>query len=204
MFPLIPKLLLFCFLISNVQIKFPQSIQIITNDTTLTLSREWIAGVLSNLPRLEPDYAIVAYHASETEVFTKIRIPQTLTRTRVIENILYYFLSIEKNEDRCTETLLIYPLFVSVLQQPFIIAKYENGGRFLIQFKKWKSVPVPEEPTLFEKKVYNYILQQTFKECLSLDSIPDAVFLNTAQNFDVDIGSVRQIFRKVYLWKINQ
>ena len=205
MFILAPKIaVIVSLLFFQLKLHLPPALQIVTNDSTLSFSPEWISGVLSNLPHRKPDYAIVAFYTSEKVCYTKLRIPQTASRTQVIENVLLYYFLIKKEEDRCSEILLIYPYFVPVTRPPYVTAKYNTGGQIIIEFKQWTKVPVPPEPTRQEMIIYNFILQKYFERCSTMDTVPDEIFSAASQNFSLSKEKIKAIYQKVFLWKKQQ
>jgi len=202
MIGLIAKSVLSVFLFSlQLQLHMPPVLQIVTNDSTLSFSPEWITGVLSNLPHRKPDYAIVAFYTSENICYTKLRMPQTATRTRVIENILLYYLMMDNEEDRCSEILLIYPYFVPVTQPPFISVSYQTGGQIIVKFNRWQTVPVPAEPSRLEMEIYNFILQKYFEKFSTMDTIPEEIFKAAGIKFSLPVTKIKAIYQKVFLWK---
>ncbi len=185
----------------QLQLHMPPALQITTNDSTLSFSKEWLAGILSNLPHRQPQYAIVAFYASQNVCYTKLRIPQTANRTQVIENIILYYLLMQKEEDRCSEILLIYPYFVPVTQHPFVTARYLKGGQIVIHFNQWETVQPPPEPSPKEKQIYNFILQKYFEHSSTMDVIPDSLFQIAARRFSLSTAKIKTIYQNVFLWQ---
>lgn len=186
---------------AQLTIRIPENIHFITNDPELQFTQARRDTMFKHVLSGDIDYRIVGLHFDEDKVFTKIRLPQTLDRYAVIEQILIYYGLLRTEDDRKEETLLIYPFFIPVDKtHPAVQCKYNGRGEFVIDFNSWETVPVPDEPAFIEKKIYNDILEQTFTRSQKIDSIKDEVFESVANTYDLDPGQVETIYQKVLLW----
>lgn len=185
---------------AQLQLHLPKNIRISTNDSSLSnifLSDSLIDKVMHR----ELSYSIVGSYFDGNEVFTKIRLPQTYSRFQIIEQIILYYNLFDSEQKRMLEHLLIYPLFVSLSEKPYISCFYKGGGKFDVYFHKWNTVPVPPEPSTIEKEIYNQILDRTFSQPQSMNSIPKEFFREVANKNQINVKMVIEIYQKVLLWQ---
>ncbi len=186
---------------AQLTIRIPENIHFITNDPELEFTQARKDSMFKHVLSGDIKYRIVGLHFDDDKVFTKIRLPQTLDRYAVIEQILIYYGLLKSEDDRKEETLLIYPFFVPVDKAyPAVQCKYNGRGEFIIDFKSWETVPIPDEPSFIEKKIYNDILEKTFTRSQRIDSIKDEVFESVAKTYDLDYEQIEAIYQKVLLW----
>lgn len=189
---------------AQLEATIPDHIFITTNDSSLTFQPKWLESLHANLYKTRLLYSIVAYHANGEEYSAKLRLPQTLTKTQVIEQVILYYCLLRDHRRRERETVLIYPFFVDVADTPRVVCACKKGGQFYFQFYDWKTVARPPEPSKAEKLIFNEILSGLFEDTQNMESIPDGVFERVGNRNKLEVDSVKSIYRKVHLWQNSE
>jgi len=197
-------LLIFCSQIrAQLPVRLPNDIRIISNDSTLIIDKPWIDTLVSHAKKPNFAHSISAYHVDDDtkKVFTKIRLPQTFSRLKIVECIILYYGMLSSEKERENEFLLIYPYFTAITDSPDVTCKYDSGGRFNIHFYNWETIPRPAEPSKEEKEIFNRVLDASFSVTSSMDKIPGEVFEQIADSSKIEMKKVIEIYRRVFLWQ---
>lgn len=197
---MLPIILFPLCLQAQLDLYIPDKIAITVNDSSLMNDRTWLDSLASLIPHHKLLHSIIGFNTDGNRVTTKIRLPQTLSKKQLVENIVVYYCLFDSDKKRVAEHLLVYPYFVPVDNKPFATCRYGGNGSFIIHINQWPVVRIPVEPDFIEKELYNQVLQEAFRESQNMDSIPDEIFSRVAQKNHLNPDSVVQIYQRVYLW----
>jgi hypothetical protein len=204
----ISSLFIFIFIFSQLlysqpQIELPIEIKLKINESEVPVSSGWMDSLLEDASAGRIYYKIVGAIRSENYVFTHVQIPQILNIGEVLRQIVIYYALLPSEKVRVKEILNIFPYFKSTEGKPAFNIRYISEGEFHIEFDKWESVPIPDQPLPEEKDIYNQIIQSSFSDLQSLGDVPDKVLEEIATKYDLSVERIRTIYQNTILWQIG-
>ena len=131
---------------------------------------------------------------------TKIRIPQVLPLSSVIQQIILYYSILSDEDSKEVEILQIFPYFCPLQIPPAISCVYSTTNGYVISVDSWNPVPVPPAPGPEEKFIYNQVVEKALANPDIIDDIPDEIFQAVARENNRKATEVRSIYEKVQLW----
>jgi len=187
----------------QLESKLPDNIVIIENGLEKVIGKNWHAELTSLIDRADYKYQIVAVRKADNAVVTKIKVPQFLSIEELQKQVILYYSLVEEERIRETETVFIYPYFVSEADTPAIICSFKSPGRYNFSVSQWQQIPFPNEPTLDEKEIFNQILNLGFAETQLFSEISDNIFKTVAQKNKTEVSVIKKIYKKVMLWQLS-
>lgn len=184
--------------------RFPENLHISSNDSSLIFDKSIRESVLDKAEKMYINYTVVGIHYDSDRVISKILVPQTFTKYKVVEQGLLYFCLLNDEKNMRRELLKIYPFFVQFERKPFVTIKYRGNGKFKVNINNWETVALPAKPTVFEAEIYNQVLDKSFSAMQSFETIPAEIFEQVAKLNDLDISVIEEIYQKVLLWQKSQ
>jgi hypothetical protein len=148
-------------------------------------------------------YKIIGASRKESTVITQVQMPQILTLDEVLRQIVLYYTTLPNEDSRENERLNIYPYFEATDADPPLKCQYISEGIYNIDVERWTQIPVPDQPIIEEKDIYNQILQVSFHEVQSFGDISDNVFEKVAIKNKLSVAQVREIYRNTILWQLG-
>jgi len=188
---------------SQLEVKLPESISIVINDSLVQLEESWMDSLISQAMDPELYYKIVTFHSETNRVTTKLKIPQILTQKEMIIQVILYYSLLSDEEDREKEFVLVYPYFSQTNKMPDVSCYYYSGGTFYFTINKWETIASLQKPTPEEIFLFNQILKISFDQVQSMDSIPDDIFSRIVKENNISEEKVRSIYQKVVLWQLK-
>ena len=183
---------------------FFHNLNISINDSVSYPDSAYTKEILIKANDSKINYTISAMAFRNHIAHTKVRIPQTLVRNDVIKQCVLYFYLLENEVDRKREYLEVYPFFMSLNSRPDVIVRYEGDGNLKIRFRKWENIPVPPKPTSVEAEIYNQVIDLSYNQKGVFETVDVKIFKIVADNNDLDVSVVNNIYRKVLLWQKSQ
>jgi hypothetical protein len=201
-------LLIFLFILSSQlkaqpEIKLTSEIQLTVNDSDLPLTHGWNDSMVDVISKVKIYYKIVGVSRIKSTVTTILQIPQILSLNDVYKQIVLYYKLLPDEDSREIEILLIHPYFESTDTEPALKCHYISEGQFIIEFEHWNRVPIPEQPNVEDKDIYNQILQISFNNVQSFGDISDDVFEKVADKNKRSVEQVKEIYQKTILWQLG-
>ena len=195
--------LLYSHVRAQTDIKRAGEIQITVNESELPLTPGWIDTMVNDAAGMKIYYKIVGVSRKNYTVTTLLQIPQILSLKEVYEQIVLYYKLLPDEESRVEENLIILPYFESTDRDPALKCQYLSGGKFIIGFKHWNQVPVPEQPIVEHRDIFNQLLQISFNEVHSFGDISEDVFEKVAKKNNLPVEQVKEIYQKTILWQLG-
>jgi hypothetical protein len=205
---LISSLFIFIFifaqpLYSQLQIELPIEIKLKINDSEVPVSSDWRDSLHADASAGKIYYKIVGATRSENYVLTQVQIPQILNVSEVLRQIVIYYALLPSENIRVKEILNIFPYFKPTKDNPAFKIRYISEGEFHIEFDKWETIPLPDQPLPEEKDIYNQIIQSSFSDLQSLGDVPDRVLEKIAIKYNLSVERIKTIYQNTILWQIG-
>ena len=192
------------FLSGQVEINLPSHLNITLNDSEFLPTETWNDSLIDEAQNGHIRYEIVTTYRNLSAVTTRIRIPQFYSLPEVMRQIVIYYYLLNNESERRNETLYIYPFFTNINSNPAIICDYKADGEFSLIMTEWPAVPVPPQPIPEHKFLYNQLIEADLSELASRDSIPDEIFKRVAEENNISVSRLREIYQLVKLWQLSQ
>jgi hypothetical protein len=189
---------------AQLEINLPKDLNIIVDESDLPLSAGWLDSLSDEALSGKIRYKIVGASSIEGKVTTKIHIPQILSLGEVFRQVVLYYSMINNEHERENETLYVYPYFIFIENTPSLMCRYESEANFYFEINNWDRVPIPPQPTLEEKDVFNQVLQASFNNIQKFSSIDEKIFRKIALQNDLSVARVRQIYQNTILWQLAE
>ena len=183
-------------------VHLPKEVNIIVNENLYDPTESWMDSLLEHSRNLNIKYEIVSTVQSDVYVTTKIRIPQVLSFSAVLQQIVLYYALLGDESSRRREKVLIYPYFTSLKETPAVSCAYNISDGYDIHNAGWETIPVPPEPAPEEKYIHNQIIEKTLENLDIIDDIPEQIYLEVALENDRSVEEVISIFRRIQLWQM--
>ncbi len=181
----------------------PEEIHVFSNDSSLSSDGEWQAKLPQIVSGLKTLHAIAAFHVDGDRVDTKLRLPLTLSPKEVAAHLIRYYSMIGSQQGRQNERVMVYPYFSDIRLTPYVFCRYKEDGMFFVMFRRWETIPVPEEPSLIEKKIYNAVLNSSFASSETFGQIPPLIYERVAKRYELSALQVQEIYRRVFHWHMR-
>ncbi len=189
-------------LIAQPDIQIPKELSISVDQKLFSPSPGWIDTLLDQSEKLAVKYRIVRTVKSAFRVTTKVRIPQVLTLPAVLQQIVLYYALLGDEASRRRETLLIYPYFGSLDDDPAIRCNYTGSGAYQVAANGWHTIPVPAAPGPEEKFIHNRVIERALENPDVIDDIPREIFNEIAQETNRTTEEIIAIYEKIQLWQM--
>ncbi len=184
-------------------IDLPSETQLIVNGSDIPLTSGWIDSLVDDAFAGKICYKIVGASRAEFSVTTQVQLPQILTLNEVYRQIVLYYIMLPDEDIREREFLNIYPYFESTEGEPALRCQYIPEGKYHIEVQRWNQIPVPAQPIIEDREIYNQILQISFHELQSFGDISDNVFEKVAIKNKLPIERIREIYQNTILWQLG-
>jgi hypothetical protein len=202
---MIKWILLFLFLLCPIDaqtiLNFEHPIKISINDSTFNPKTGFIDSLKMYYSQNSFYYHIAGAHRDENNVYTILRIPQTLTFRELLIQIILYYNFLPDNQSRKSERVNIYPFFSEIENPAPIRCRYTENGVFIIKVLYWHVLPIPLPPSPEEKDLYNKLINHANKKSYSMDEIDKSIFVEVSSKNQVSLEKLRSIYERVLLWQ---
>ena len=188
---------------AQTQIVLPTEIKIEVNDSEFPLTSGWIDSLADDAIAGMIHYKIISAKSAEYYVNTQLQLPQILSLHVVLRQIVIYYALLPDEEMREKEILNIYPFFDSTEGDPALRCLYLGDGDYEIELERWNQVPIPSQPIIEDRDIFNQILQAAFKGVQSLGDVPDKVFEEVATKNNLSVERTKIIYQNTILWQIG-
>jgi len=185
------------------QIVLPTEIKIKANDSDFQLTSGWIDSLVDDAFSGTIHYKIISAKSADNYINTQIQLPQILSVHDILRQIVIYYALLPNNEMREKEILNIYPFFESTEGDPALRCLYMDEGEYDVEIERWIQVPVPSQPIIEDRDIFNQILQTAFKGVQSLGDVPDKVFEQVAIKNNISVERTKIIYQNTILWQIG-
>jgi hypothetical protein len=185
------------------KIDLPKEIHLEINESDLPLTSDWIDSLIDEAFEGKIYYKIIAVKKAEYWVTTHIQLPQILSLNEVLRQIVLYYTLLPTEEIRERELLNIFPYFESVEGDPSLKCQYSSEGKFYIELDRWNRVPVPTQPIIEDREIFNQIIQASFFEVQSFGDVPEKIFEKVAVQNNLSMERIRIIYQNTILWQLG-
>lgn len=183
---------------------FFKNLKISVNDSIFSVDNTYSNEITKKAKDDKINYTISGMAFDNHIALTRIKIPQTFDLDGVIQQCILYYYLLDNESDRKREYLEIYPYFESTKQKPWITVTYTDKGILNIRFLRWKTIPIPAYPSGVEAEIYNQVIDLSYNQSGVFDTVDVKIFQEIAENNDLDISVVQDIYKKVFLWQKSQ
>ncbi len=184
-------------------IDLPGEVQFIVNGSDRLLTSGWINSLVDDAFAGKICYKIVGASRVGSSVTTQVQLPQILTLNEVYRQIVLYYAMLPDEDIREREFLNIYPYFDSTEGDPALRCHYISKGKYYVEVQRWNQIPVPAQPVIEDREIFNQILQNSFHEVLSFGHISDNIFEKVAIKNKLSIERIREIYQNTILWQLG-
>jgi len=182
------------------EIKLPGELNIHINKNLYEPTTGWLDTLVDQARNYRIKYEIVNSTQTNALVTTKIRIPQVLPLSSVLQQIILYYAILSDEDSKEKELLQIYPYFSPLQLAPAINCVYSSSKGYMISVDSWKPVPVPPAPGPVEKFIHNQVIEKALANPDIIDDIPDEIFQAVARENNRTVAEVRSIYENVRFW----
>jgi len=184
-------------------IDLPGEVQFIVNGSDMLLTSGWIDSLVDDAFAGKICYKIVGASRAESSVTTQVQLPQILTLNEVYRQIVLYYTMLPDEDIREREFLNIFPYFESTEGNPALSCQYISEGKYYVEVQRWNQIPVPAQPVIEDREIFNQILQISFHEVQSFGDVSDNVFERVAIKNKLPIERIREIYQNTILWQLG-
>jgi len=199
-------ILVFVFTLSlkaQPDIDLPGEIQFYINGSEMLLTQGWIDSLVDDATSGKICYKIVGAARAESSVTTQIQLPQILSLNDVYKQIVLYYTTLPDEDIREREFLKIFPYFESTKGDPALRCQYKSEGKYYVEFDHWIQIPIPSQPKIEDRDIYNQILQTSFHEVQSFGDVSDQVFEKVAIKNEISVDRIKEIYQNTILWQLG-
>jgi len=189
---------------SQPSIHIPEEITLVVNGSILPQPSVWTDSLLDNALAGKIYYKIIGANSKGTTVITQVQIPQILSLNDVFRQIIFYYGVLPDEHSREKERLHIFPYFENTGEEPALKCHYTAGGSYHIDVEKWDQVPVPPQPIVEDRDIFNQILQISFQEVQSIGDVSESVFEKVAKQNKLSVERIRDIYQTTILWQLGE
>ena len=182
------------------EIHLPDKLNIHINNTLYEPTTGWLDTLVDLARNFRIKYEIVNSTLTNTHVTTKIRIPQVLPLSSVLQQIILYYALLSDEDSKEAETLQVYPYFCPLQLAPTINCVYSSSKGYMVSVDSWRPVPVPPAPGPEERFIHNQIVEKALANPDIINDIPEEIFRAVARENNRTVAEVRSIYEKVQLW----
>ena len=176
---------------------FLKNLKISVNDSFISVDSVYFSEILKKAKDDKINYTIFGMAFNNHMALTKIKIPQTFDLNGVIKQCILYYYLLDNESDRKREYIEIYPYFESTKQKPWITVTYKDSSVLSLRFFRWETIPVPAHPSAVEAEIYNQVIDLSYNKSGVFDTVDVKIFQEIAENNDLDISVVKDIYKKV-------
>ncbi len=183
-------------------VELPTELNLVINDKPYTPTEGWMDSLLDQSKKLQVKYEIVNSVQNGSQITTKVRMPQVLTFSSVLHQIILYYALLSDESARSRENLLIYPYFDPLSNAPAIYCSYSPSTGYEIIKTVWETIHVPTAPGPEETYFYNQIIEKTLENLDIIDDIPDEIFMQVASENKRSVQEIKIIYQNILLWQM--
>jgi len=191
------------FLKSQPNIHLPDEINLIVNGSILPQTPVWIDSLVDDALAGKIYYKIIGASGKGSTVITQVQLPQILSLDKVFRQIILYYGILPDEESREKERLHIFPYFEAITGEPALKCQYTSKGIYHIDVENWDQVPVPPQPIVEYRDIYNQILQISFQEIQSIGDVSEHVFEKVAIKNKLSVKQIKEIYQNTILWQLG-
>jgi hypothetical protein len=188
---------------AQLNISLPEEIRLIVNGSVFNQTPDWMDSLNSDAAAGKIYYNIIGANSKESTVITQIQVPQILSLNAVFRQIILYYSLLQDEKNRQMEQLHVYPYFESSNSQPAIICRYTPEGTYHIDVNAWNRVPVPPQPIVENRDIFNQILQVSFEDIQSIGDVSNSVFEKVAAKNHLSVKRIKEIYQNTILWQLG-
>jgi hypothetical protein len=192
-----------CSYVVQAQIVLPKEIKIELNDSAYPLTSGWIDSLVNDAFTGMIHYKIVGAKRAQYYIYTQIQLPQILSLHEVLRQIILYYALLPNNQVREKEILNIFPFFESTEGDPAVRCIYIDEGEYDIDVRRWNKIPIPSQPIIEDRDIFNQILQAAFNDVQSLGDVTDKVFEKVALDNNLPVERTKIIYQNTILWQVG-
>ena len=203
------QILMFFILLLNSSIQsqsgidLPNKIQIFVNGSEISLTESWIDSLVNDAIERTIFYKIVGAARANSLVTTQVQIPQFFSLKEVYRQVVLYYTFLQDEDTRESEILNIYPYFESTNTKPAIRCRYVSKRKYDIEIEYWHQIPIPDQPRVEDRDIFNQILQISFHEVESIGDVSNDVFEKVAEKNKLPVERVKTIYQNTILWQLG-
>ena len=189
---------------SQPDIRLPVEIKLIVNGVPFSQTSAWKDTLNQEAQEGKIYYKIIGADGKMSSVITQVQLPQILSLNEVFRQVILYYSILPDEISRRKEKLHIYPFFVTVGGEPALQCHYTPEGIYEIEVDNWERIPVPPQPIVEDRDIYNQIIQISFQEIQSIGDVSDSVFERVASKYNLSVERIREIYQNTILWQLGE
>ena len=189
---------------NQIKILVPDSISVFINNTEYNIRDNWLDSLVAEANEQGIKYQITGWYVTGKKAITNLKIPQTLTISEVIRQVILYY-SLKSNEnDKHNDSVHIYPYCDNDKKQTYITCRYASCNQFSFTVKEWPFIRRLHEPRPEEKYLYQQVTRRSLEKGDPWNIISKGVYQYIAEKNSISIDTLKAIYQRVLLWQVSR